>query len=436
MRIKSCNVQSNISSVIGNVTAFYTRWLKDSGRFPRDFFKDTYVSGSLASIEMERSNIIKRAKPTLVINPVYSGENGYMELLPYWHSAHFYTFKNAKNYYNGVFRDAINNINIFGIPDRIKLTMQTKIILPTKIAGINTLHYLKNVIEPGGHGFINDVYFENEIPKVFINSLLRTMNDRRTKAGQKPLDMTNNDDRIIFENYLQSNVHNGVIERRNLSTGKFEYAFKHKTNILLNMDSIPSMNVLKKGRVDDMAVIDFEISLEFNTNSNFLLEGPVLYDEAIDMERDETRFAYIDLTVNVETLREQEELNDKIYTRMILKKFLCDINLEIDSLPFDSFLSSDMDAHLKTYIKSVIYPNSDKSIGELSKDIAYISLYEDTVKLTEGVNYYVDWNTYTIYILKPNENVTYHFALYVDMGIKNRNLKEAEQFLKIKTKLN
>lgn len=433
MRIKSCNVQTNISSVIGNVTAFYLRWLKDTGRFPKEFFKDTYVSGTLASIENERKNIIKRAKPTLVVNPVYSGENGYMELLPYWHNTHFYTFKNAKQYYNGVFSDSINNIYIYGIPDRIKLTMQTKIILPTKIAGINTLHYLKNVIEPGGHGFINDVYFENEIPKAFIKSLLMTMNQRRLEDGKKELNMSNPDDRIIFENYLQASAFNGIIERRNLSTGKFEYAFKHKTNILANMDSVPSMSVTKRGRVDDMAVIDFEISLEFNTNSNFILEGPVFYDKEMEIERDEARFTYIDLEVNVETLREQEGN----YRRRILKKFVCDVNTEVDNLPFGCFLDTDTDKYLKQYINQIMYLSDleeEKKLWVLPEEIAYIKLYEDNTLLKEGPDFYVDWKDYIIYILHPKENVTYHFGFYLNMVRKNNEAKEKEDFIQVKVK--
>ena len=237
--------------------------------------------------------------------------------------------------------------------------------------------------------------------------------------------MNEPNDRLIFEDYLQANSFNGIIERRNLSTGKFEYAFKHKTNILLNMDSIPTMNVVKKGRVDDMAIIDFEISLEFNTNSNFILEGPVLYNDSLEIDRDNSKFTYIDLSVDVETLREQEGP----YRRRVMKKFICDVNLEIDSLPFDSFLDKDTNNYLKKHIKSVIYPNTDESIGELDKKIAFISLYENNTKLTEGVNYYIDWNTYTIYIIKPRENVTYHFGLYINMSLKNKDAKKQEEIL-------
>ena len=95
MKIQARNVQTNISSVIGNATSFYIEYLKRL--FPPGFFKDSFISGTLPSIEREAKDFINRAKPTLIVRPEYNAESGIMGELPIWHNAYQYVFKNSKS---------------------------------------------------------------------------------------------------------------------------------------------------------------------------------------------------------------------------------------------------------------------------------------------------------------------------------------------------
>ena len=168
-KMRSTNIQTSISSVIGNATSFYIEWIKS--KFPEDFFKDTYVSGTLVSVETQRKDIYKKSKPMLLVKPQYAAENGFIETMPYWHSTLQYVYNNPDRYYTPVFDDKEKKIRIHAIPDRIKINFPTMIIVPTQVYGFNLLHYMKNIIEPGGHGFINNVFFENELPSVYMHYL-------------------------------------------------------------------------------------------------------------------------------------------------------------------------------------------------------------------------------------------------------------------------
>lgn len=530
-QIKCSNIQTSISSVIGNATSFYMAWLRS--KFPETFFKDTYVSGSLVSVETQRKDIFRKEKPLLLVKPEYAAENGFMEELPYWHNTLVYVFKDPDKYYTQVFNDPDHDIRIHAIPDRIKINFPTRIVVPTKVYGFNLLHYMKNIIEPGGHGFINNVYFENEIPSVFMHLIfdeifnkdikarnkekqriidnkedllynkevkiiknikkIKMLNpndiqdsitiselnkennslDRDTKRMKRDIDKLRNslepirflDDsdeekrvknRQDLEDYLNTFSNHNIVCRRNVSSGNYEYAFKNRCNILMHMDSIPTMDPVKVGRAEDYAAISFEVSFDFNTNSNFLLESN-----------------YSDITtVNEDALKDKNKyhfnlwydesipdfiLEDEVYFTLRKKrKFICELNSGVETLPIEDLLDDatrilynkleairstlnkknpdNVDSLMKKHYKEIfrtrlflngdLFKPEDDPEGNDSKDHFHWKRKE----LTEGTDYEVDWEKLEVHIKGPIRDAAYLIGVYVNYYKVNSVINEIEDY--------
>lgn len=543
-KMRSSNIQTSISSVVGSATSFYMNWLKS--KFPQGFFKDTYVSGMLTSIETERKDIYKKEKPLLITRPEYAAENGFMETLPYWHNTLQYVFNDSDRYYTPVFKDLEKKISIHAIPDRIKINFPTRILIPTKVYGMNLLHYMKNIIEPGGHGFINNVFFENEIPASFINMIFDIIFNEEVRNNNKDIEdqitqlekvLYNREARIIenlkeinrlsnihdeegkvtndeslqimelnmevtqlnrdakklrtqidelrtklkplrylsdpdpekrkqnredLEAYLNKFSNNNITCRKNLSTGNYEYAFKNRTNILVHMDSLPTLDGVRKGRTEDYAVVAFEVSLDFNTNSNFIFETDFGYKPEIIEE--ELRAGRYQFNICFDELVPQYLLDGgRHFIFRQKRKFVCDFNVDVDTLSFEDLFDNSC---RKLLSKLTIANNKvrkamgkSRNVNEVVdhnySDVFRIKLFLDDSKyksrkhdhdyecgahpmsdnsywrkteLIEGVDFKINWNTMEVVLFKPINNATYLFALYVNNQRLNEVANEAEKY--------
>lgn len=511
-KIKSTNIQTSISSVIGSATSFYIAWLKN--KFGEGFFKDTYVAGTtLTSLETQRRDIYKKPKPLLIVKPEYAGENGFIETLPYWHNTLQYVFNSSDNYYTPVMNDALHKIKIHAIPDRIKINFPTRILIPTKIYGINLLHYMKNIIEPGGHAFINNVFFENELPSSFTNivfdyifnnenrknnkeidnqlneynkesykletqiidclqklkelskasntdpdkndkilkyNLIVADNNRQLKTIKKEMDKIKenykeilsladpNDEirkknQLMLEDYFNTFSNSNVTCRMNTSTGNMEYSFKNRSNILIHMDSLPMLDSIRKGRVEDYAVVSFEVSFDFNTNSNFILEVDPLYEPNLDnmeMFKQDPGFKFN--LIMEENVPEYINDNDKYFILRKKQKFTCEFNKDIDVLPFDSILDEES---LKMYNSTTNYEEMFKIKIFLDGSLSTTTDGSNTIwkkkELTEGIDFIIDWAHKCVNMIKPISNVNYLFAIYNNQYEFNKSSQEEELYSRI-----
>lgn len=424
MKIQAKNVQTNISSVIGNATSFYIEYIKKL--FPTGFFKDSFIVGTLPSIEREAKDFINRAKPTLIINPEYNAESGLMGDLPIWHNAYQYIFNNCKEYYNGVLTDTDRGIFIYGIPDRIKLNMMTKIVMPTKVYAINVLHHIKQTIEPGGRFYLDNKYFENEIPTPYIKLILNILEEKE----HRKFSLDNPDDIKYIEDYFNRYSYNGCISRRNLSTGNEEFAFKYKSNILMGMESLPTIDNVKRGKSDELSIITFDIEFEFETNSNFILQVP---DDTkinkIESENDyfdsEGRYTF-NITIPVDPVKEME--GD--FRLRYKKKLIAEANVEIDRIPFESILSEDVLNFIKPHI------NKNTCQFKQNEEAAKILLFTNSIKLGEA-DYHVDWAAMELLIHHPMGNMVYGFAFYINQLMYSQEAvsKQEQQLHKMQRKL-
>jgi hypothetical protein len=389
-KIISCKVSTSISSLISNITGYARYFL--SSKFPPDFFKKVYISESLAELQMEDSNIVRFSKPTLIITPQYTGETGFMELLPRWHTTHQFTFKNPRKKYNGVLYDSENDIYIYSIPDRIKLNFDVRIKLASPMQAYNVLHYIKQSFEIGGYFYLNQVRLQTELPKMYTRYI----------ANRLGYDLNTADGREKLDEYLLQHSYNGIMEKINLSSGNSQYAYNYKSNILVNFPDLPTYEKNNSGMVVDNTTVSFSFSFELWSHSNYVMEIKEIKPDLefpIDLGEGET-MKYDFYIPDTHFIKQQVDNMHMI----INKPFLPDINEEVDILDFKPIINSEL--------KEVI-DESLKNRFDMSKLLKVMVLVDN--KELDDLMFEVDWKNLVLKTHKPMSNLTYTLVLYGDL---------------------
>lgn len=394
--ILSCKVSTSISSLIGSITSYLLQYIKE--KFPKNYFKDTYINDSLVSNKIAFKNIIKLKKPTIIITPTYNAENGAMGVLPYFFSTKYFTFKKPKKNYNGVLYDNINNIYIYSIPDRIKINYNIRIKLPTIMSGYDVVHYIKQSFDTNNSmNYLNNINLETEIPKIFVWYIAKKLN----------VDINTIEGRNLLNEYLQKNSYNGIHERINLSTGNPSYAYIYKTNILCNIPDDPSLEKNYNNKSVDNSTVEFQLSFELWTHSNYLME---MKDNIMKEDFPESNFTENDklkynLFIPTDYIKEIIDNKHLILT----EKFLPDVNVEVDKLDLKLVINKE----LQEVIKEI--NNNHFNIDKLL--LVKIFANKDEI---DKENFSVDWNTLELSTKHPISNRTYTLIIYGNLKLLNK----------------
>lgn len=405
MKIKALNYSSCMSDIIGCVTSYLVSSIKKD--FPLDYFKYVHVSRSLASIEQSQKNdIYNKNKPTLIINPRWEMEASVMDPHPAFFNPSQMIFKNLRRYYNKILIDRERNIGIYGCPDRIKVEFDIQIVLESEMEAINMMHALTCKISPDQKYYEDNVILESEVPKPFIHAIMKFMN----------IDENKQEDREKFEKYLLDKSHNCIVERRNLASGNQCYAFKQITNILWVTGSVPTREVVFKESSVEKCIVSFSLALEFNNNSSFIMDIPESFDyKSLNQIDGKDNFVF-NFTVPVNFIKEVRD-GDGL-TLLYKKKFICDMNEDIEVLPFKAILSND--------ILRLLEDNETRP-KIMRENLMDIDLYSNS-RLLDKSEYSIDWNKYEIKLYKPTQNENYYFCFYGDLEILNGMLRDLDEY--------
>jgi hypothetical protein len=388
--VAACKVSTSISSLIGNATGYARYFIEE--KFPPGFFKKTVIGGALAEVNMEDTNIPKNSKPTLIITPEYTGENGFMELIPYWHTAQYFTFRNPRKKYNGVLYDADNDIYLYSIPDRIRLNFNISIKLPTEMYAYNVMHYLKQKFEVGGYFYINDVKLNTEVPMMYAHYI----------AERLGLDPSDPDGRAALDEYFESHSYNRITEKINLSTGNSQFAYGYNTNILVNFPDTPTYEKSENNKIVDSTTVTFSFSFDFWAHSNYIME---IRGKAPELPMPEIDGAMkYDFYVPTTFIKEQ-------YNNMHLlvkKPFLPDINTEVDVLEFGAIINSD--------VREVIIEALKNGL-DIDKLVSVKVMVDNQEVLPEQFS--VNWENLKLITQQPMHNVTYTLVVYGNLKALN-----------------
>ena len=388
--IVKCDSMKSFSSIVGNITSFATEFFK--GHFPAGFFKKVIISEALNSNVMDEEDIAKYRLPYLVIRPELELDDTFTQILPDFYRNNHYIPKSymKRDGSYTVFRDEEQQIYIHCIPTRIKITFNCKIRVATAMYMYNVIQYMRNKFIKETYEYINDVHLQSELPKHMMIAL----------AKYNKFDLSNSGDKEEFVNYLNKNSMQGIEENINMGTGNSMYAFNYIVNILSSYPDSPQYSKNTKGLSVDDCMIDFPFSFDLWIPNRFLLEFP---DDRVKVEEiyeeDNTGFTF-NMVLDVNYILPKID-----NMHLILKKsFLPDINVEYDTLNFESILTGGLKKALEFYKKE----------NALTEDIFKVIVMCGNKNLPREL-YTVDYENFIIKTMFPMVNTTYTLLVYGDL---------------------
>lgn len=398
-----CRTTTSLSSVIGNVTMMMMKHIES--KFPKDYFKSSYVSTTLGSIQQyNKSGVYKSQLPKLFMKPEYDlNDNTFFDLIPRWHRANEFLFKNLPRYYKPLLINDEDKFYLYIVPDRLKLNFEVKVRVSSIMQQINFMNYLKHSFNLNGYFFINDVPLEAEVPKTFIQVMAEAKGLDLNKYSLGDIEVMN------FNEYLKTFSYGHIVPKKNLADGNLMYSSKYSSNILVKVET-PSANVDRKGMVDGDPEITFNVSSELWIPCNYIFEtietpSPEIIDDTDVMDRD-----HIILNYTVKTTPDKT-IGDK--TLLSWQGFITDANVDVDRLEISDVIEDN--------IKKIISYNIDNGIDNYS--IFDIVLYKDEHKLVRDEHFTFNWETLTLNTLNPYYNMTYHVGLYGNLGKLHETLE-------------
>jgi hypothetical protein len=384
-----CRCTSTFGSTVGNITGIVKDFIERL--FPPGFFKGYFIDTKFLSKEVEEGEIYKKKKPTLVIRPrPIIDDSTIFGILPDWYDTNHFIYKNLKNNYYPVLANTDNKAFIYSVPDRIKISFEIEIILPSKIQQLNTAYFFKGAISQKAYFYLDNVYLETEVPRYFIKTLSQKLD----------YDLNNNEEELEFEEYLKKHSLGYITRKTKLSSGVQCYFYKYSANILSIFEDYPQIDDGKeKGQISD----DFKITNTLTTelwvpNQYFLevgndsgeLQLPV-YDEDITNQE-----FLMNFTFNTEP---REEIGD--YKRVIWQGYITDKGVAVDELDISTLINNQLKAVIDYYLKYSL----DMSLVVLPK------LFRNWEEIPPE-KYEVNWEDLILRNIEPEEEKTYHFGLY------------------------
>ena len=413
--IYMCRATTSISSLIGNVSLIIKEWLVDL--FPEDLFKRVFIDTSMSTKDYihDPDDVYNKAGfPYLVIKPRFSfGEDTFMGRLPDWMCCNYYSFRKLNENYVPVFADYDNEVFMYSVPDRIKITFEIDIVCATKMEQMNIAQFLKMSALHKGYFYLFDKHLETQVPKLFI----KVLNDI-TKY-----DLNNQDEHIEFTDYLETRSQEFITEKFNPATSDPEYYYYYNTNLLMYFQDYPEVD---DGEQKEHSKTNFKVTdtldVEFWVPSNFFFEtkqkvNPKEYKLGWDIQ---------DFGQNVKLVYTMQLFPEKVYKKFdytfeFYKKqaYITDENI------IDNKDTIDLKFMFKRDLRDVAnYCDKYKIDIDTVFDLR---LYEEFREVNPE-NIIMDWKTFIMTHENAIPNTTYHLFLYINYAEFNRILKRVEQF--------
>lgn len=417
--ISVCSSTTSLSSIIGSVTAYMIEFFKS--KFPEEFFKDVYVSTTMAANAIKQDYFSVHKRPYLFVQPQYDLSPGIIQQMPrFFEDTSWIYLKNLRQNYNLIFEDSEVGIRVFNAFQRTKITYKFGIRVNSEIQGWNTISYINQNFENNGFYYINRVFIDNQLPPFITENIARRLG----------FDLTNPIDSEKMQQYMLKYSFNGIEEKTDLSTGNNRYMYRYPVNILVNYPDVSNSNKNMRNNITQNSIVEFNIIAELWTPSMFIMEmdnierfknipliNPKEYDDG------KYRFSLI--------MNEDYIPYNKDHMNMIVKRnFLPEVNVEYDELD----------------LKPVLPLNVQKAVIKLREyhipvtKAFKLDLYINGKKLFEE-NYKIHPDDLILKTSNPMKNTTYTLVLYADMEILNKinllmqndtidHTKELDEYLK------
>lgn len=402
---------TSFSSVLGNVTALARDYVQRI--FPKGYIKSVYVDTKDISGELEEEDVVRKNKPILVIKPKFSfdAENTIMGRLPDWQYKNYFIFRQPGFHYIPVLGDEENEMFIYSIPERLKISFDITIIFSTRMEAINAAYYFRGSVLQKSYFYLNDVFLETEIPKSMIHTISNKLN----------LDMDDADDKVELLDYLNNYSLNRIQRKTKLSSGIEQYFYKYKVNVLSNFPDYPEVD---DGESNGQISSDFKLTttldMEFTCPFNYIFESGKTV-KISDLDEEEAKALLEDKFVINETLPNppvKEKKEDKEHKKLILwEGYITDSDI-VDVLDLTPVIFE----ALGLVIDYCLDEKNDVKISDIFETVLYKGKYK-----IDNTDYKFEWSTREVINMKPIKDETYHFGIYMNTKKANEILESLDR---------
>lgn len=396
--ISVCSSANSLSSIIGSVTSYITEYFKS--KFPDNFFKETYISTTMAASAIKKDYFSVKQRPYLFIQPQFDLSPGIMNELPtLFHDTSYVFLNNLRKNYNLIFEDSETGIRVFNAFKRTKIIFKFGIKVNSEIQGWNTISYIDQNFQNNGYFYLNQVYLNTLVPPFIIENIAR----RNGWNLNEPLD------RERMMQYMLKFSFNGIEENIDLSTGNRAYMFKYPVNILINYPDIANTNKIMRNNVIQNSIVEYNITAELWTPSMFIMEldnmerfRNIKLSNPSEMEEGNYKFS---LVINEDYIPYSKNKRNLIMRR----NFIPDVNVEYDTVDLKEVLPQNC-----YKVCNILKENNIK----MSK-IFTVDLYING-RMVFPENYKIDEKDFLLKTYNPLSNTTYTVVLYADMEVLNK----------------
>jgi hypothetical protein len=392
--------------LLGSITGIIKNHI--ISKLPKNYIKYVYIKNSIPSVSEKDNNeedYMVKDKPALSLGLNYSyneavsiGDNFKwgMSRIP----VNTYMYDSI---YTKIFMNETDHIYLTSIDERTKLVFDVAIRLDSETQAYNLMQFMRSYIGVSRPFYLQSIDVEVPLPFECLYLI----------ASAKNFNLTNKPELINFHDYLRKYSGGRITYKKNLSSGNFNYFMKYNCNILCKIPDIPSIERTTEGKSVIDSMIRYNMEIEFPSYTNFITE----YEEFDMTPNDQSTNTQLGNSENSAVYNFTSKFHfgrmegDK--TIALTFEFISDINTAIDETPFKDSLSEPLNffiEHQKQFLLSE--PDS------VSKYIK-ILMMRDSDLLTEGIDYEIDWDKYTIRLLNPWFNYTYHLAFYIDLVAYN-----------------
>ena len=386
--LSMCTSTTSISDVIGGLSSFMMNYFKM--KFPSGLFNETYIANSMNSNVLARGVAHNQKLPYFGMEVNFTNEETSMGVLPHNHTPqYFIAKKNRSTYYRTIFEDIDEDVRIYTVPNRMKVSFNFLLKFQTQLAAMDWMYYIQNNFELNGRNYVNGIRLPVAVPRYFTDRI-------RYKLG---LDPSKAEDNQTLRDYFRKNSLGGITEVRNQSTGNATFMYEYITNIMLSYPQEASVDVNDIGMVIKDASVTFTIDAEIWCPGGFFLEirDPMLLPMPPANPSSDT------YTFNLILVQDRlpKVLDDGKYL-IDMAKFVADQNAKVDHLDLKEILSKDL--------QQVLTAMDELPDFKMEALFEYV-LYENQY-VVDPDRYEIDYKKHILINNYPDSNVTYHIALY------------------------
>ena len=408
---------SSASTTYGNIMAVFKQMLIQN--FSVNYFKDVYISSEIAYTNIRRrlgrntiNEMTKLERPYMSINPILQAPNSDMYLydIPLTKNFDNMEYGIQKNTLFPILNNAINDYTLFYKLNRDQIQFDITITVDTLIQQLDLYKYMVNhfVWE---RPFAVRTSLESMIPKEIIMYMGKLSN---LEMYQK-----DNDNVPVMLQMLNMYSRYPITYKMRTGTSLDEFFLYYNAEILVTYEDLSIETVSRKGMADDYFQLTFKATIDFNLPGVYVVCGEKPRPNAVSIDLSVLGDANTHDLIPLYTINNLYSKYSAVKNGFILyttSRFQTERDkvTKKDTLNLEVLFEKDyIDVIRETYINNIPM-----------ETLVDIILVKDEEELTEGTDWYMNWNNLELTINNADDKATYRILLYINNNIFNEKITD------------